>query len=177
MWAHSVATQLQPDLLDDIPTASIISSTTVVETTTGENGDEAIIKTTTVTDDADSTADENSTDVVTDNDSRVGGGEDDIDGDLKVTSGQISPIDLNNIVNNTNNCINSNSNTPIKQNLDADAKIETEDSNELTELQPPVLNGNNTASSATEQSDESNLEQPVQVIAANGNNKNGTQLH
>lgn len=176
LWTHSLATQLQPDLLDGIPTASITSSTTVVETVKGENGDDSIITTTTVTDDAESTADENSTDVVTDNESRVGGGDDDIEGELKVTSAQITTTESNNIANNTNNCSNSNSNTSIKPNhINTDAKDETEDSTELTEQPPPVLNGNNTASSATEQSDESNLERPVQVIAANGNNKNGEQ--
>lgn len=66
LWTHFVATQLQPDLLDDIPAAAINSSTTVVETTTpAEGGDE--IKTTTTTvnnvDDTESTADENSTDL------------------------------------------------------------------------------------------------------------------
>lgn len=179
LWAHSVASQLKPELLDGIPTATIISSsTTVVETLKGENGDDSIIKTTTVTDDAESTADENSTDVVTDNESRVGGGEDDIDGELKETSTQITATETNNIANNTNSCSDSNSNTSIKQNhMNTDAKDETEDSTELTEQQPPVLNGNNTASSTTEQSDESNLEQPVQVIAANGNNKNGKKVH
>lgn len=66
LWTHFVATQLQPDLLDGIPAATISSSTTVVETTTPSEGDDEIkTKTTTVTnvDDVESTADENSTDL------------------------------------------------------------------------------------------------------------------
>lgn len=65
MWTHFVAVQLQPDLLDRIPTSNTINSgSTELETTTpAGNEDDETIKTTT-SDDAEITADENSTDLV-----------------------------------------------------------------------------------------------------------------
>lgn len=65
LWTHFVAVQLQPDLLDLIPTSNnIISGSTELETTTPVgNEDEDTMKTTT-SDDAEITADENSTDLV-----------------------------------------------------------------------------------------------------------------
>lgn len=64
LWTHFVAVQLQPDLLERIPTSnSLNTGSTELETTTPAAEDDDTIKTTT-SDDAEITADENSTDVV-----------------------------------------------------------------------------------------------------------------
>lgn len=64
LWTHFVAVQLQPDLLERIPTSNTLNTgSTELETTTPATEDEDTIKTTT-SDDAEITADENSTDVV-----------------------------------------------------------------------------------------------------------------
>lgn len=90
VWTHFVALQLQPDLLDRIPVSNTINSgSTELETTASGNGngngndDDEIIKMA-ASDDAEITADENSTDLVSSSKD-----EDDTtnDGDLKLDQG------------------------------------------------------------------------------------------
>lgn len=87
IWTHFVAVQLKPDLLDRIPTANTINSgSTELETTATGNNDDETIKTAT-SDEAEITADENSTDMVSSSKD-----EDDTttDGDLKMEQNCIS---------------------------------------------------------------------------------------
>lgn len=88
LWTHFVAVQLKPELLDRIPTSNTINSgSTELETTaTGNNDDEETIKLTT-SDDAEITADENSTDMVS---SSKDEDETTTDGDLKSEQNCIS---------------------------------------------------------------------------------------
>lgn len=88
LWTHFVAVQLQPDLLDRIPTSNTINSgSTELETTATGNNDDETIKMAT-SDDAEITADEeNSTDMVSSSKD-----EDDTttDGELKMEQNSIS---------------------------------------------------------------------------------------
>ncbi|XP_031640496.1 uncharacterized protein LOC116352223 isoform X1 [Contarinia nasturtii] len=154
LWTHFVAVQLKPELLDRIPVSnSINSGSTELETTaTGNDEDDAINIAT--GDDAEITADENSTDMVSSSK----------DEDETTTDGELK---------SEQNCISAAS---------------TDDSTVLTTLggssQDSVtqLNGSNTVTSTTtQQSDENSRfahfehsnEELVQVVSANGNNKNG----
>ncbi|XP_031640500.1 uncharacterized protein LOC116352223 isoform X2 [Contarinia nasturtii] len=153
LWTHFVAVQLKPELLDRIPVSnSINSGSTELETTaTGNDEDDAINIAT--GDDAEITADENSTDMVSSSK----------DEDETTTDGELK---------SEQNCISAS----------------TDDSTVLTTLggssQDSVtqLNGSNTVTSTTtQQSDENSRfahfehsnEELVQVVSANGNNKNG----
>lgn len=78
IWTHYVAVQLQPDLLDRLPLTNTINSGSTELETQGCNDDEETIKTS--TSDAEITADENSTDVVS---STKDDDETTTDGDLK----------------------------------------------------------------------------------------------
>lgn len=87
VWTHFVAVQLKPEILERIPTSNTINSgSTELETTaTGNDEDEAIKLTT--NDDAEITADENSTDMVS---SSKDEDETTTDGDLKLDQNCIS---------------------------------------------------------------------------------------
>lgn len=91
LWTHFVAVQLQPDLLDRIPTSNTINSgSTELETTATGNNDDETIKMAT-SDDAEITADEeNSTDMVS---SSKDEDETTTDGELKMEQNSISGRD------------------------------------------------------------------------------------
>lgn len=86
LWTHFVAVQLKPELLDRIPTANTIANSGSTELETTATGDEAI-KVDATSDEAEITADENSTDMVSSSKD-----EDDTttDGDLKLEQNCIS---------------------------------------------------------------------------------------
>lgn len=90
LWTHFVAVQLQPDLLDRIPTSNTINSgSTELETTTpAGTEDEDTIKTT-ASDDAEITADENSTELVSSSK----------DDDDTTTDRDLNSLDKNSCVN------------------------------------------------------------------------------
>lgn len=87
LWTHFVAVQLKPELLDRIPVSNAINSgSTELETTATGNNDDDTIKVET-SDDAEITADENSTDMVS---SSKDEGDAATDGDLKMEQNCIS---------------------------------------------------------------------------------------
>jgi hypothetical protein len=166
-----VASQMAPELLDDMPVQTIGSTTTVVETTTPGDAtttdNNTTTTTTTTTEDEADTADENSVDLVTTTTKTTTTADDEllsheltssnnIDNDINITRNNISSISTTNpsAITTTNDAV-------------------PEEFTSVVEL--PTQNGN-TTSTTTEQSDESNLEQPALcVVAANGKNKNGMQ--
>lgn len=88
VWTHFVAVQLKPDLLDRIPVSNAINSgSTELETTATGNNDEETIKQQETSDDAEITADENSTEIVS---SSKDEGDAATDGDLKMEQNCIS---------------------------------------------------------------------------------------
>lgn len=105
----------------------------------------------------DNTGDESSSDLLTNE-------------NTKTNASEENEVPSNNINNSSNNCNSSDSSNSITSNITntITASVDTQ-----AAFNTPMLNGNNTPVSVTEQSDESNLEQPIRVIAANGNNKNG----
>jgi len=155
VWTHFVAVQLKPELLDRIPVSNTINSgSTELETTaTGGNEDEDNSIKLAANDDAEITADENSTDMVS---SSKDEDETTTDGDLKSEQNCISASTDDSTVLTT---LGGSSQDSVTQ-----------------------LNGSNTVTSTTtQQSDENSRfahfehsnEELVQVVAANGNNKNG----
>lgn len=179
LWAHFVALQLKPEILDRIPVSNTINSgSTELETTATGNDEDETNKTTT-SDDAEITADENSTDMVSSSKD-----EDDTttDGDLKSEQNCISGEYCSKFFQTNSLLLFYNWNQKCKK------TASTDESTVLTTLggssQDSVtqLNGSNKVTSTTTQQTDENSRFPhfehsneelVQVVAANGNNKNG----